>query len=58
MMMMKGLAEEARIFVEKFSVLFSWESLDNHKAVESVLSIISDYGAGERIQEGCFHVDC
>lgn len=42
MMMMKGLAEEARIFVEKFWGLFSWESLDNHKAVESVLSIISD----------------
>lgn len=41
MMMMKGFAEEARNFVEKVLVLFSWESLDNHKAVASVLSIIS-----------------
>lgn len=41
MMMMKGLAEIARIVVEKLSVLFSWESLENHKAVTSVLAIIS-----------------
>jgi len=41
LMMMKGLAEEASIFVEKVLVLFSWESLDNHKAAASVLSIIS-----------------
>lgn len=41
MMMMKGLAEEARIFVKKVLVLFSWESLDSHKAGASVLLIIS-----------------
>lgn len=50
-MMMK-----ARIFVEKVLLFFSWESLDNDKDVASVLSIISDQGGGEGIQEGYFHV--
>lgn len=50
MMMMKGLAEEARIFVQTVLVLFSWENLHNDKADESGLSIISDWDGGERIK--------
>jgi len=41
-MMMKGLAEEAKVFVEMVLVLFLWENLHNDKADESGLSINSD----------------
>lgn len=36
-MVMKGLIEEVRNFVEKVLLLFSWESRDNYKAVASIL---------------------
>lgn len=49
-MMMKGLAEEAKVFVEMVLVLFLWENLHNDKADESGLSINSDQDGGERIK--------